>query len=82
MNTHEKDWKINKEVRYTDSRLDEQDRGITIKVARSSCARAPKDLWFFYRLCCPSACGLSLEGRVIRVSLVLPLENALRLYPF
>jgi len=30
-NTHEKDWKINKEVRYTDSRTDEQDRGITIK---------------------------------------------------
>jgi len=31
METHEKDWKINKEVRYTDSRQDEQDRGITIK---------------------------------------------------
>lgn len=31
MNTHEKDWKVSKEVRYTDSRQDEQDRGITIK---------------------------------------------------
>lgn len=31
MNTHEKDWKVNKEVRYTDSRQDEQDRGVTIK---------------------------------------------------
>jgi len=31
MNTHEKDWKIDKEVRYTDSRTDEQDRGLTIK---------------------------------------------------
>jgi len=36
MNTHEKDWKINKEVRYTDSRLDEQDRGITIKASSMS----------------------------------------------
>merc|ERR1719277_58356 len=31
MHTHEKQWKINKDVRYTDSRQDEQDRGITIK---------------------------------------------------
>mmetsp|Transcript_17701 Transcript_17701/g.37892 ORF Transcript_17701/g.37892 Transcript_17701/m.37892 type:complete len:982 (+) Transcript_17701:99-3044(+) len=31
MNTHEKDWKINKEIKYTDSRQDEQDRGVTIK---------------------------------------------------
>jgi U5 small nuclear ribonucleoprotein component len=36
MNTHEKDWKINKEVRYTDSRTDEQDRGITIKASSMS----------------------------------------------
>jgi U5 small nuclear ribonucleoprotein component len=36
MNTHEKDWKINKEVRYTDSRQDEQDRGITIKASSMS----------------------------------------------
>jgi len=36
MNTHEKDWKINKEVRYTDSRQDEQDRGITIKATPMS----------------------------------------------
>eukprot|EP00747_Dinoflagellata_sp_TGD_P162540 gnl/TRDRNA2_/TRDRNA2_180238_c0_seq1.p1 gnl/TRDRNA2_/TRDRNA2_180238_c0~~gnl/TRDRNA2_/TRDRNA2_180238_c0_seq1.p1 ORF type:complete len:998 (+),score=250.36 gnl/TRDRNA2_/TRDRNA2_180238_c0_seq1:191-2995(+) len=31
MDTHEKDWKINKEVRYTDSRMDEQERKVTIK---------------------------------------------------
>lgn len=36
METHEKDWKINKEVRYTDSRQDEQDRGITIKSSSMS----------------------------------------------
>jgi 116 kDa U5 small nuclear ribonucleoprotein component len=36
MNTHEKDWKINKEIRYTDSRQDEQDRGITIKASSMS----------------------------------------------
>mmetsp|Transcript_33055 Transcript_33055/g.71948 ORF Transcript_33055/g.71948 Transcript_33055/m.71948 type:complete len:985 (-) Transcript_33055:71-3025(-) len=36
METHEKDWKINKEVRYTDSRMDEQDRGITIKASSMS----------------------------------------------
>mmetsp|Transcript_60870 Transcript_60870/g.188467 ORF Transcript_60870/g.188467 Transcript_60870/m.188467 type:complete len:986 (+) Transcript_60870:87-3044(+) len=36
MNTHEKDWKINKEVRYTDSRQDEQDRGVTIKASSMS----------------------------------------------
>eukprot|EP00933_Yihiella_yeosuensis_P039215 TRINITY_DN3315_c0_g2_i1.p1 TRINITY_DN3315_c0_g2~~TRINITY_DN3315_c0_g2_i1.p1 ORF type:complete len:983 (-),score=238.98 TRINITY_DN3315_c0_g2_i1:118-3066(-) len=35
-NTHEKDWKINKDVRYTDSRQDEQDRGITIKASSMS----------------------------------------------
>lgn len=36
MNTHEKDWKINKEVRYTDSRQDEQDRGVTVKASSMS----------------------------------------------
>merc|ERR1719230_1749160 len=36
METHEKDWKINKEVRYTDSRQDEQDRGITVKMTPMS----------------------------------------------
>jgi U5 small nuclear ribonucleoprotein component len=36
METHEKDWKINKEVRYTDSRQDEQDRGLTIKASSMS----------------------------------------------
>eukprot|EP00928_Gymnodinium_smaydae_P051092 TRINITY_DN3461_c0_g2_i1.p1 TRINITY_DN3461_c0_g2~~TRINITY_DN3461_c0_g2_i1.p1 ORF type:complete len:983 (+),score=305.48 TRINITY_DN3461_c0_g2_i1:48-2996(+) len=34
--THEKDWKINKEVRYTDSRKDEQERGITVKASSMS----------------------------------------------
>jgi len=36
METHEKDWKINKEVRYTDSRMDEQDRCVTIKSSSMS----------------------------------------------
>jgi len=36
METHEKDWKINKDVRYTDSRQDEQDRGLTIKASSMS----------------------------------------------
>merc|ERR1719203_2203156 len=36
MATHEKDWKINKEVRYTDSRQDEQDRGLTVKATSMS----------------------------------------------
>merc|ERR1719277_1644328 len=36
MNTHEKDWKVNKEVRYTDSRTDEQDRGLTVKASSMS----------------------------------------------
>eukprot|EP00928_Gymnodinium_smaydae_P051093 TRINITY_DN3461_c0_g3_i1.p1 TRINITY_DN3461_c0_g3~~TRINITY_DN3461_c0_g3_i1.p1 ORF type:complete len:982 (+),score=242.25 TRINITY_DN3461_c0_g3_i1:77-3022(+) len=34
--THEKDWKISKEVRYTDSRKDEQERGITVKASSMS----------------------------------------------
>eukprot|EP00929_Paragymnodinium_shiwhaense_P000231 TRINITY_DN100482_c0_g1_i1.p1 TRINITY_DN100482_c0_g1~~TRINITY_DN100482_c0_g1_i1.p1 ORF type:complete len:984 (+),score=344.63 TRINITY_DN100482_c0_g1_i1:96-3047(+) len=36
MQTHEKDWKINKDVRYTDSRQDEQERGITVKASSMS----------------------------------------------
>jgi len=36
METHEKDWKINKDVRYTDSRQDEQDKGLTIKASSMS----------------------------------------------
>mmetsp|Transcript_30926 Transcript_30926/g.78322 ORF Transcript_30926/g.78322 Transcript_30926/m.78322 type:complete len:988 (-) Transcript_30926:180-3143(-) len=36
MNTHEKDWKLNKEVKYTDTRQDEQDRGLTIKATSMS----------------------------------------------
>jgi len=36
MNTHEKDWKISKDVRYTDSRQDEQDRGISVKASSMS----------------------------------------------
>jgi len=36
MNTHEKDWKINKDVRYTDSRTDEQDRGLSVKASSMS----------------------------------------------
>jgi len=35
-NTHEKDWKINQDVRYTDSRTDEQDRGLTVKATSMS----------------------------------------------
>lgn len=34
--THQKDWKLNKEYRYTDSRLDEQDRHVTIKASPMS----------------------------------------------
>ncbi|CAE7406874.1 CLO [Symbiodinium necroappetens] len=36
LNTHEKDWKVGKEIRYTDSRQDEQDRGITVKASSMS----------------------------------------------
>mmetsp|Transcript_23381 Transcript_23381/g.53954 ORF Transcript_23381/g.53954 Transcript_23381/m.53954 type:complete len:979 (-) Transcript_23381:222-3158(-) len=36
METHQKDWKINKEFRYTDSRQDEQDRCLTIKASSMS----------------------------------------------
>mmetsp|Transcript_101971 Transcript_101971/g.287841 ORF Transcript_101971/g.287841 Transcript_101971/m.287841 type:complete len:985 (-) Transcript_101971:157-3111(-) len=36
METHEKDWKISKDVRYTDSRQDEQDRGVTVKASSMS----------------------------------------------
>lgn len=36
MNTHEKEWKTGKEIRYTDSRQDEQDRGITVKASSMS----------------------------------------------
>mmetsp|Transcript_27355 Transcript_27355/g.63811 ORF Transcript_27355/g.63811 Transcript_27355/m.63811 type:complete len:969 (-) Transcript_27355:197-3103(-) len=36
METHQKDWKINKEYRYTDSRQDEQDRCLTIKASSMS----------------------------------------------
>jgi len=36
METHEKDWKINKELRYTDSRQDEQERGLTVKASSMS----------------------------------------------
>mmetsp|Transcript_106764 Transcript_106764/g.227978 ORF Transcript_106764/g.227978 Transcript_106764/m.227978 type:complete len:985 (-) Transcript_106764:33-2987(-) len=36
MHTHEKDWKIEKEVRYTDSRDDEQSRGVTVKASSMS----------------------------------------------
>lgn len=36
METHEKEWKINKEYRYTDSRQDEQDRMITVKASSMS----------------------------------------------
>jgi U5 small nuclear ribonucleoprotein component len=36
MDTHDKDWKINKEYRYTDSRQDEQDRELTIKSSSMS----------------------------------------------
>jgi U5 small nuclear ribonucleoprotein component len=34
--THEKDWKIDKEVRYTDSRQDEQERKVTVKATSMS----------------------------------------------
>ncbi|CAJ1450621.1 unnamed protein product, partial [Effrenium voratum] len=36
LNTHEKEWKAGKEIRYTDSRQDEQDRGITVKASSMS----------------------------------------------
>lgn len=36
METHAREWKINKEFRYTDTRTDEQDRQITIKATSMS----------------------------------------------
>jgi U5 small nuclear ribonucleoprotein component len=52
MNTHEKDWKINKEVRYTDSRQDEQDRGITIKMTPMSLVlQDSRDKSYLFNVC-------------------------------
>ncbi|CAK9019432.1 116 kDa) (U5-116 kDa) [Durusdinium trenchii] len=73
LNTHEKDWKTGKEIRasewsgYTDSRQDEQDRGITVKASSMSLVlQDSKDLGpcDAYRVAlCDAVHGLGRSGQ-------------------
>lgn len=52
--THQKDWPLDKDTRYTDTRLDEQERGVSIKATPMSLVLPTLKQKVTIRSTCPS----------------------------